>query len=375
MQIIKISIEKKANNIAKADAAVIRCNSRYRYLFIPYIVDNAKDLDKSLKAKIIVQHKSQKDEWENNNSLKLLDMKPEQWFNVDISSNELDLILKYCLQLKELYKKQGKGELFNSKRIMIITGGDDVEDTQKNIDLLEEHPEIKEVLKNIFKKENDLDEIVEFIKLKHNKNDFVGKLSLEEANDIFNRLKKKILNVTYMRENLNNSCENFWQTFFTTNPNILFSIIPSVYQIIDDQPYLGGKAISNEGGKVSDYLFEYGTRNSCLIEIKTPDTLLVGTKYRESYPPSSELSGSLIQIRKQKDKFMKTYHALREESAEKDILFDAYDPKCYLIIGNSDKLTPSQRSDFELFRNELKDIEIITYSELIHKLELLMEND
>ena len=56
------------------------------------------------------------------------------------------------------------------------------------------------------------------------------------------------------------------------------------------------------------------------------------------------------------------------------IKFDAYDPKTYLIIGNSADLDEDKIESFELFRNSLKDIEIITFNEIVEKLTLISDN-
>lgn len=374
MEVITISIESKARDIAQARAKVIRKNSRFRYLFIPYVLDNHKDPEKSVKAKIIVQKKNQSDKWEDYNSLKLTDMNPEQWFNVDLSSSELDTIINYCLELRKHYAEEGKGELFNSQRVMILTDGEKSEDVDEFIKILKEKQEVKEIVAQIMKDELDIYSVVQFLSLDENNKDFIKEISINDANKMFDNLKTKILNVKYMNDNISNCDETFWQKYFTSNPNILSTIFPSVYQIICEQPFLGGKAIDNKGGKISDYIYEFGTRNSCIIEIKTPCTpLLSNSSYRDSFPPSNELSGSILQIRKQKDKLLKSYNNLKVESLEKGIEFDAYDPKCYLIIGNISELDNVKQSDFELYRSGIKDVEIITFDELIRKMKILSQ--
>lgn len=64
----------------------------------------------------------------------------------------------------------------------------------------------------------------------------------------------------------------------------------------------------------------------------------------------------------------------KNNSEKQGIRFDAYDPKTYLIIGNSEDLKESELESFELFRNELKNIEIITFNEIVDKLVLISEN-
>lgn len=68
---------------------------------------------------------------------------------------------------------------------------------------------------------------------------------------------------------------------------------------------------------------------------------------------------------------MKDYNAIWRESHENGIKFKAFAPKCYLIIGNTSDLNAKQLESFNLFRNELRIVEIITYDELLSKMEIL----
>lgn len=79
-------------------------------------------------------------------------------------------------------------------------------------------------------------------------------------------------------------------------------------------------------------------------------------------------------MRKQKDVLLKEYYIKKANSERQGIKFDAYDPKTYLIIGNSEELNEPELESFELFRNGLKDIEIITFNEIVDKLVLISEN-
>ena len=95
-------------------------------------------------------------------------------------------------------------------------------------------------------------------------------------------------------------------------------------------------------------------------------------KYRDNvYAPSQELISLIVQVKKQKDGFMKDYNTIWRESYDKGINFKAFAPKCYLIIGNTSDLDTKQLESFNLFRNELRTVEIITYDELLAKMEIL----
>lgn len=138
---------------------------------------------------------------------------------------------------------------------------------------------------------------------------------------------------------------------------------------------MGGKAIDNSGGTLSDFIYKCGTNNISIIEIKKSTTKLIGSLYRNNvYSPTEELSSAIIQHRKQKDSLLKNYLSIKYSNENSNNKFNAYDPKSYLIIGNTIDMGNEKLESFELFRNSLKDIEIITYDELIKKLELIVEN-
>lgn len=68
---------------------------------------------------------------------------------------------------------------------------------------------------------------------------------------------------------------------------------------------------------------------------------------------------------------MKDYNSIWRKSYEAGRNFKAFEPKCYLIIGNTSELNAKQIENFNLFRNELRTVEIITYDELLSKMEIL----
>ena len=106
-----------------------------------------------------------------------------------------------------------------------------------------------------------------------------------------------------------------------------------------------------------------------MIEIKTPETKLLGREYRNVYTISSELSGAINQLLSYKDEIQKNYYTvLRDETSQ------LINPKCILIIGKLNDLNMNERgkNSFEIFRRDLKDIEIVTYDELFGKIELFL---
>ena len=114
------------------------------------------------------------------------------------------------------------------------------------------------------------------------------------------------------------------------------------------------------------------TNNAAIIEIKTPGTeLMTNKEYRRGvFSPSSELSGAINQALGQKDRLEKGIVHIKENSRRHDL--ESYSIHCCLIIGRmpSDE---SKRESFELFRRNSKDVEIVTFDELLRKLKGLRE--
>lgn len=374
MQIVDIYIESLSRDVAKCNAVVLKVNDSFRYLFIPKLIDNYKDKSKCISGQFIVQKKSKSDSWENYNNLPLNKLAMGQWINLDLSTSSMEIFINYIEKLKEIYTEEGKYDSFGTIRTFVFSNKLDSEDKEIMLEMFNKNESLKEELKKILKSDISADDILQAIKNGRFKfNDITDKLDIQETNNIYNTLQAKLINPIYLEDNLDKTDEKFWQQLFKEHPNIISSVIPSIVHIIEDQPYMGGKAINNMGASIGDFLYKSGTDNVSIIEIKTPSTDLVGNEYRKGvYCPSKELSGSIVQIRKQKDNLVKDYNSIKVQSIKNNnINFDAYDPKSYIIIGNTEKLNSIESESFELFRNSLKDIEIITFNELINKLKIL----
>src|SRR5262249_48738643 len=98
----------------------------------------------------------------------------------------------------------------------------------------------------------------------------------------------------------------------------------------------------------------------------------LGTLYRgDVFNVSTELSGAVMQVTNSKNSLLKSSHALKDESAAR---FEAFDPPSLVIGGSTKQLAddPKRGKSFELFRNGLKDVSVITYDELFAKVATLV---
>lgn len=177
------------------------------------------------------------------------------------------------------------------------------------------------------------------------------------------------------QQNETPALEKKWQRFFGKH-NWVFSYIFSYPVIlIEDEAYVGGKNLSNKNGKVTDFLVKNSiTDNVAFLEIKTHKTRLLGSKkaYRgnDVFAMSADLTGGIAQVLDQRDNFQKEYYQHRGKSKQ---TFDTINSKCVVLMGAIKDLSASEIKSFELFRSNSKDVEIVTFDELLARFKKLQE--
>ncbi len=165
--------------------------------------------------------------------------------------------------------------------------------------------------------------------------------------------------------------EQNWQEFFSKNQFILTLAFGYPVIKVQDQASVGGRILPGSGEKIADFLVKNSlTNNAAIFEIKTPRAkILNSNQYRGGiYTPSSELSGAINQVLDQKYQFQTHIASITHNSKHYDM--KSYSVHCCLIIGTmpSDE---DQKKSFELFRGNSKDVEIVTFDELLEKLKQL----
>jgi hypothetical protein len=207
-----------------------------------------------------------------------------------------------------------------------------------------------------------------------------------QAREIVNRLREESLPTLYtltgiarLKKALTlwevdryNDDEEFWQHMFSENTFLLSQLFSYPVIILKGKAYVGGKGIENTGGNIVDYLManEF-TRNALLIEIKTPMTPLLGSLYRDNiYNISSDLSGAVQQLSNYRHELIQNYHTLEKSSSQR---FFAFNPPSLVIAGNIQDIDKNEGvKSLELYRNELRNIKVITFDELFNKLRILV---
>ena len=131
-----------------------------------------------------------------------------------------------------------------------------------------------------------------------------------------------------------------------------------------------------------DYLLIDSNGNVDLIEIKRPfdECILTNRTYRDNYIPMRELSSAVMQIEKYIFWLNKWGRSAEKALTEKykdelPINFEikVINPGAIIIMGREKNFTAYQKSDFEIIKRKYKNVvDILTYDELIRRLELLV---
>jgi hypothetical protein len=165
--------------------------------------------------------------------------------------------------------------------------------------------------------------------------------------------------------------ERAWQRLFEANPFILTMAFG--YPIVDIQSSatVGNVALDGGGAKIVDFLKSNPTTlNAAIVEIKKPQSELLGGQYRSGVrKPSAELIATVVQVLDQRHTLMTNLAAVLMASRRQDLR--TYSVDCVVVMGK----TPADEdaASFELMRTQFKDVRIITYDELLIRLEDLRD--
>ncbi|AJD43353.1 hypothetical protein RGR602_PA00006 (plasmid) [Rhizobium gallicum bv. gallicum R602sp] len=165
--------------------------------------------------------------------------------------------------------------------------------------------------------------------------------------------------------------EHDWQSFLSANAFILRAFgVPAL--VFEEQLAVGGTRFDGGGGKLADYAIRAGLLgNLAIIEIKRSSTDLVERKaYRgDLHAPSTELSGAVSQVLDQRYRLQMDIKSKKIDSGIFDVY--TYAVQCIVIAGLTPESEPMRKS-FELYRNSLKEVLILTFDELLAKLRALL---
>lgn len=177
--------------------------------------------------------------------------------------------------------------------------------------------------------------------------------------------------VSIWRSERLNSSEEYWQNLFFRHPELLAPALTGQPYVLHSKCYVGGKSLSNTGGNIVDFLAQHGG-NVTLVELKIPSSPLVGRPYGKNFHcPSRELTGACVQVLGYRTSLIRDLNSIQANGTN----FAAHSPQAVVVIGDLEvkELTASQRHSFEIYRNSMRDLQVITYDELFSRIEQLAD--
>jgi len=325
----KITTESVALGAAETAPIVLRQTDNVRLVFEAMIVDKP---GAPVRGVFAWQRKKKADEWEDITGESLNRLKAGEGYRLELKSDEVAALLQGIQDRKDIYEKHGIE--FGQRGYLAEA------DLPEVVRRMLAEPELTQALRSL---------------------DPDVRLSLGRSVD----LSKLDSLLAEWDENEGNEDEGFWQDLLKRNAWVFSQLTGSPVVLLEEGAYVGGKGVSNVGGSYVDYLVRNSlTDNVSLIEIKTPEAALCGAAYRTDsgiYAPGKDLAGGVVQVLGYRDKFLNHLNNLRVESATP---FHAYNPRCFLVIGQTDALKDEHaKRSFELFRNGQADVQILTFDE------------
>lgn len=324
------------------------------------LVRNPHNAAASVRGLLVYQTKRDRDEWVDIDSLRLTNLRAEEWTKIELSSEEVLQLYQAVTSLYEHMRQRGitYGEL----ELLPITKAEVVRQVLALLD------------------GNDTQELVQtFLSWASSQNarTLAAALQGTDADSLitFNaavtvaRMRRFI---ELARHALTNSDEASWQAFLKRESWVISQLFSQPVVLIKDQAYVGGKSIQNTGGSIIDYLFANNlTGNVLLVEIKTPTAALLRGYRGNVLAPAADLSGGVQQLLQARHSLEEEHRHLVERSGQN---LQVVSPRCLLIVGTLTALSNQvARRSFELFRNNNRQVEVVTFDELIGKADQLVE--
>ena len=353
---------------AEATDLVLRETTTTRLVFRPLIIDNKHDPAASVKGVLIHQRKAPSGDWEDCGGRPLSSLKSGEGFKLELKSAALLKLVSYVQELQKLHSDTGvpQGEV---DYVRVESGAEDLSALSAS--------QFRSFLDSRQKLGNDL--LVRLLKWAAESTDLSTTLAgLERlGHEAVSGLQRAAmaggleLALSTWRENLDNHDEEFWQSSLTSHSFALEQVYSWPVTLVHSKAYMGGKNVFNRGGGLADFLVKNRlSENAGIVEIKTPETPLLGRKYRDGvWAVSPELSGAIVQVLSYRDDLQKDYYHLTGKQGK---LFESFSPECAVIAGKISDLDERQRASFELFRRQVSGIVLITFDELISKTERVL---
>ena len=319
-----IDVVSRSAMTADATPVVLSSTERFRFRFMPMLVDNQNNPEQSVRGKLLLERKPKNEKYFPTDSVAPCEKvtrgssKNGDWVEIELHSEET---YNLFMGLKKLYDLSGcmNGIPFGSARFAQIDSS-----FSSFLEVIQNDPsaarmigepqnfELIKILLQLITQTSSHESLKNSLSSLANEN--LQALTTSASLEGLKRVE------ALMRENLDNGKEEFWQQkVFNENQWVLAQIFSCPCTIYAQKAFVGGKSLDNKGGNVCDFIYRNKmTQNVALIEIKTPCTEIVGKPYRETYSMSLDMSGAVNQVLNYRDELQKNFSTLTRDLEEAD---------------------------------------------------------
>jgi Domain of unknown function (DUF4263) len=170
--------------------------------------------------------------------------------------------------------------------------------------------------------------------------------------------------------NRTKSVERDWQKLLAENPFLLSLVFGFPIVVVVERASVGGISLDGDGARYADFLLKNEVTNSAaLVELKRPSTTLVtNAEYAGVRNIAGDLTSAVMQVLDQRFRLLTNLPATLMNSAGKR--FEGWFVSCVVIAGRGPS-TDAEAKAFDIYRNSLKDVVILTFDELLARLVIL----
>lgn len=205
-------------------------------------------------------------------------------------------------------------------------------------------------------------------------------LSNDEINIILGR-KDALEKYRKMLDNASKYTEPQWQAFFEQNDWIFgYGLKYKFLRILQREANVSRTDLNGGNAVISDFLLA-DARFTKLVELKTPKTNLFQNRRNrsDSWRLSTDLTDAVSQILAQKANWELESASANYTAEGQRISEVAHDVECILVIGQFSNIKGNDREHaiklktLELYRRNLRNIEILLYDELYERARFIVE--
>lgn len=174
--------------------------------------------------------------------------------------------------------------------------------------------------------------------------------------------------------------ETNWQDFFERQSWVFgYGLDYRIMRVFDREMVVGAGGTDNRDRPTVDYLMNF-TDYSVLVEIKRPDTPIFAQRRAGrsgTWRFSNEFMDAVSQVLEQKAEWLLQAQTGQNQDKSGNRRFETRtrDPKAILVIGSSTEISAVgnlrdadvRRDTFELFRRDTRNLDIVTFDELLDR--------